>query len=232
MITPLDPLTPPPAIHAPLSPDSSASTSELSWSSSSSSSGPRTPPPVTGPILPIPSSTHWALSFDSQLSYNAALPLQLNSFISSHSYGPLHHSPTSPTFAHDCDFLAEPATYPPLPSLTLTCEDIPWVIEARPSLPNLFVTVYDALQAINSSLRARVLDSERSLFASQQTQDEIFQTFQARVAAIPDVYQREEQRAKSVRRIDCLMGRTRLLGAYCDKVERPDVLMLSWGWPQ
>lgn len=223
MVTPLDPLTPP-TTHVPLSPTSTVSDSSLP-----SSSGPLTPP-SNAPGLLNDSSVHWALCFDSSLRFNAAYAPQ---FDSAHEYG-MHHysppgSPTHSTFRNDLDFLAEPATSPPLPSLLLVCDELPWQIEVRPSLPNLFVTVYDVLETLNWNLRSRVSNPEWMSFETQQ--EGVFAAFEERVNGIPDAQEREEQRAKSIRRIDCLMGRTRLLGAYCDDPKRPEVLAISWDTP-
>ena len=66
-------------------------------------------------------------------------------------------------------------------------------------------------------------------FASEQ--EGIFAAFEERVNAIPNAEEREEQREKSLRRIDCLQGRTRLVGAFCDDPKRPDVLVISWDAP-
>jgi hypothetical protein len=217
-ITPLDPLTPP-ATHVPLS--------TVFDSSLPSSSGPRTP--QNSPTLVPDPSVHWALCFDSPLRFDAA---HAPHFDSAHECGVQRYSPpaspTHATFRHDLEFLVDPATSPPLPFLVLTCEDLPWQIEVRPSLPNLFVTVYDVLKILNLNLRSRVSKPEWMAFGSEQ--DGILAAFEKRVNAICDEEEREEQR-ESLRRIDYLMGRTRLVGAYCDDPKQPDVLMINWDTP-
>jgi hypothetical protein len=179
-------------------------------------------------------SVHNALSYGNQLCFNAALPMQYSN-LPAPAFPSVAHAGVfqlNPIFHHSLDFLAEPATSPPLPSLTLTCDpSLPWRFEVRRSLPNRFVTVYDVLQTLSAKLRTPVSGTEMIVFITEETFDSIVEAFELRVNTISDIHEREEQRAKFVRRIDCLMGRTRLLGLQWVGAEHPDMFTIGWGWP-
>jgi len=228
----LDPVTNVVAVPDPLTPPATPSPSCSVPSSPSLSDLRAALPSVPNPLTNV--FVHDALSYGGQLRFNAAIPLQYGGLSPAafHGVAPPGFSQPGAGFHHELDFLAEPATSPPLPSLTLTCDPfLPWHIEVHPSLPNLFVTVYDVLQTLNANLRIPLSDSELSLFISEQTYASIVDAYQNRLNAIRDIREREEQRAKSVRRIDCLIGRTKLLGLQWVGVDNPDVFTIGWGWP-
>jgi hypothetical protein len=129
------------------------------------------------------------------------------------------------------NFLADAATSPPLRSLFLICDYLPWRIEVVSSLPSLFVTVYDVLHAIYSSLRTPLSPAEWSFFASDQKQFDILQSFEDRLNTIPDSDARDDQRPEAVRRIDCLIGRTSLLGIEQISAEKMEDFAISWEYP-
>lgn len=136
---------------------------------------------------------------------------------------------SSPLLEYDTTSFSEAATFPPLPSILLVCDNLPWRIRVSSSLPNLFVTNYDVLQAIHVSLRTPVVPSEWPLCKTPQDREVILQTFERRIRRLSTESARVEERAKSVRRIDCLMGMTKLVRIIPS--DDPEVFVMEWGWP-
>ncbi|KAF9648784.1 hypothetical protein BDM02DRAFT_3095886 [Thelephora ganbajun] len=136
---------------------------------------------------------------------------------------------SSPLFEYDTATLAEAATSPPLPSILLVCDNLPWKIRVTSSLPNLFVTNYDVLQAIHVSLRTPVVAAEWPLCGTPQDREVILQTFERRVRRLSNEFARAEERTRSVRRVDCLTGMTRLVRIVPS--EDPEVFVMEWRWP-
>lgn len=136
---------------------------------------------------------------------------------------------SSPLFECDTATLAEAATSPPLPSILLVCDNLPWKIRVSSTLPNLFVTNYDVLQTIHVNLRTPVVPAEWPLCGSTKDQEVILQTFERRVRRLSNEFARTEERARSVRRVDCLMGLTRLV--RITPSDDPGVFVMQWGWP-
>ena len=221
VITELEPLTPP--VSIPPSPH--LGTIDLPPSPSGYRT-PTSPEPVALPLLQLPQQTriHRALYRANDLQFDAGMTLQ-PPFVS-------HGAPTdrpSPIFEYDAGTMAEAATLPPLPSIVLVCDRLLWEIRVSPSLPNLFVTNYDVLQAIHVNLRTPVVAVEWFLCGSAQEREIILKTFERRVRRPSDELTRTEERAESVRRVDCLMGLTRL--ARIIPSEDPEVFVMEWGWP-
>ena len=135
----------------------------------------------------------------------------------------------SPLFEHDATTLAEAATAPPLPSMLLVCDNLPWNIRVLSSLPNLFVTNYDVLQAIHVNLQIPVVAAEWFLCGTPRDREVILQTFERRVRRLSNEFPRTEEKARLVRRVDCLMGMTRLVRVAPS--EDPEVFVMEWGWP-
>ena len=137
---------------------------------------------------------------------------------------------SSPLFEYDTTTLAEAATSPPLPSMLLVCDNLPWEIRVLPSPPNLFVTIYDVLQTIHVNLQTPVVTAEWPLCGTPHDREAILQTFERRIRRLPNESAQNEERAKSVRRVDCLMGSIRL--ARITSSEDPEVFVMEWGFPQ
>lgn len=135
----------------------------------------------------------------------------------------------SPFFEYDPSVLAEAATSPPLPSILLTCDQLPWGIRVSSSLPNLFVTNYDVLQAIHLNLRISVVQAEWAFCRTPEDQEVIVQTFERRIRRLSTESARAEERAKFVRRIDCLMGMTKLVRIIPS--EESGRFIMEWGRP-
>ena len=222
VITELEPLTPP--VSIPPSPH--LGTIDLPPTFSGYCT-PTSPEPIGSPLQqPTQQQTriHRILYQASELRFDAWMTLQPRLI----SLG----TPTgrsSPLFEYDTTTLAEAATSPPLPSVLLVCDNLPWKIRVLSSLPNLFVTNYDVLQAIHVNLRTPVVASEWFLCGTPQDREIILQTFERRVRRLSNEFARAEERARSVRRVDCLMGMTRLV--RITPSEDSEMFVMEWGWP-
>jgi len=220
--TELEPLTPP--VSVPPSPH--LGTIDLP----PTSSGYCTPtsPESTGSSLQQPAQQqtriHLILYQANDLQFDAGMTLQPRLVSHDTSSGR-----SSPLFEYDTAILAEAATSPPIPSILLMCDNLPWKIRVSSSLPNLFVTNYDVLQAIHVSLRIPVVTAEWPLCGTSQDREVILQTFERRVRRLSNDFTQAEERARSVRRVDCLMGMTRLVRIIPS--EDPEVFVMEWGWP-
>lgn len=222
VITQLEPLTPP--ISVPPSPH--LGTIDLPPISSGYCT-PTSPEPINFSLqqLPLqPTQIHRILFRASNLQFDAGMTLQPHLVSLETPSGR-----SSPLFEYDTAALAEAATSPPLPSLLLICDSLPWRIKVSSSLPNLFVTNYDVLQAIHISLRTPIVHAEWPLCRTPQDREVILQTFERRIRRLSSESARSVERAKSVRRIDCLMGMTRLVRIIPS--EDPEVFVMEWGWP-
>lgn len=221
-ITQLEPLTPP--ISVPPSPH--LGTIDLPPTSSGYCT-PTSPGPIDFPLQQLPQQptrVHRLLYQASSLQFDAGMTLQPRLV----SLDPFSGR-SSPLFEYDTAALAEAATSPPLPSILLICDNLPWRIRVSSSIPNLFVTNYDVLQAIHVSLRTPVVTAEWQLCRTPQDRDIILQTFERRIRRLSSESARAEERNKSVRRIDCLMGMTKLVRVIPS--EDPEVFVMVWGWP-
>ena len=187
---------------------------------------PTSPEPIELPLLQLSQQTriHRALHQANFLQFDAGMALQPRSASHGTSTGR-----SSPLFEYDTAILAEAATFPPLPSILLVCDNFPWKIRVSSSLPNLFVTNYDILQTIHVNLRTPVAAAEWLLCGSAQDREVILQTFERRVRKLSNEFSGTEEEARMVRRVDCLMGLTRLV--RITPSEDPEVFVMEWGWP-
>jgi hypothetical protein len=145
--------------------------------------------------------------------------------------------PDSPSLSSDCSsassrsfenvnraLLSEPAIHPASPSITLLTEALPWSVTV--TAKSTFVTVYDVLQALHSSLRLQVTKVEWASL-SRASKDVISASFHKRVDGFSDRIKREKQLGKGVRRLDFLVGRTRFFG-ISPIGEKPGVFKVQW----
>jgi len=121
--------------------------------------------------------------------------------------------------------LYEPAIHPATPSITLLTEALPWSITV--TAKSSFVTLFDVLQALHSSLRLQVTKTEWASL-SRASQIAISASFHKRISAFSDRIKREKQLGKGVRRLDFLVGRTRLFG-ISPFGEKQGVYKVDWG---
>jgi hypothetical protein len=121
--------------------------------------------------------------------------------------------------------LYEPAIHPATPSITLLTEALPWSITV--TAKSSFVTLFDVLQALHSSLRLQVTKAEWASL-SRASKNAISASFHKRVSRFSDHVKREKQLGKGVRRLDFLVGRTRLFG-LSPFGEKQGVYKVDWG---
>ena len=120
-----------------------------------------------------------------------------------------------PTHARDwrqleINKLAEPATSPPMARLEIRSPQLPWNIEVRPTIPNLYVTVYDVLATLNKALETQITKGEWGQFNDQRK-------YAILVARIHRVQQHDFSRGlddlyRHPRRVDSLGERTQFAG--------------------
>ena len=223
VITELEPLTPP--ISVPPSPH--LGTIDLPPTSSGYCT-PTSPRPIEPPVLQLAlqqTRIHRVLYQANDLQFDAVMTLQPRLVSQGTPSGR-----SSPLFEYDTATLSEAATSPPLPSILLVCDNLPWKIRVLSSLPNLFVTNYDVLQTIHVNLRTPVVTAEWPLCGTPQGREIILQTFERRIRRLSTESAQNEERTRSVRRVDCLMGLTRLV--RITPSEDPGVFVMEWGLPQ
>lgn len=233
------PFTPAVTPHTPRTPSPTYSGSSLS------SFSPSTPPtsifhpsPIgtsTGndirihPVIASSINSTPYLHFDVALSPSMLLSpnSSLSGFqrVSSSITRPSHVAPAG----FDPAVLNDPATYPPLSSITLVSDLLPWSIhvEASQAFPAPVVTIYDVLQTLYITLHIPIVPCEWT-YLPQTTQRLVSTAFYGRLGSIPGHHSRESEKSKGVRRMDFLTGRTRLLG-LTPVVDKPGLFAVSWG---
>ncbi|EIM89293.1 uncharacterized protein STEHIDRAFT_76247 [Stereum hirsutum FP-91666 SS1] len=112
--------------------------------------------------------------------------------------------------------LAAPATFPPVPSIVLQCPSLPWNITVEPSptaSPNSakFISVQDVLDALYSNMRTPVKEAEFKALAPAMGKA-VSDAFEKRWRAFVNGMEREKERGKGVKRVDFLVGKTRVDG--------------------
>ncbi|KDQ54321.1 hypothetical protein JAAARDRAFT_405264 [Jaapia argillacea MUCL 33604] len=111
--------------------------------------------------------------------------------------------------------LLEPATSPPVASLTITCDDLPWSISVAPlvsysSWPRpSYLTTSDVLSVMHVTLRNRVSPAEFNTLSDSEKSHVGYALGQS--SNICGV-QRRAMKAPIMRRIDWLLGKTRFEG--------------------
>ena len=228
----LDPITNAVYSTAEQSPPSSPRTPSPTISESTASS--LTPPPTPQSLFtttPLPASMS---RIHPAITYTGAPPYLCFDLAFPPSYLLVPDSPSlssdrSSTSSCSIDsvnlmLLSEPAIYPATPSIILLTDALPWSITV--TTKSTFVTLYDVLQALHSSLRLQVTKVEWASL-SRASQAVISASFHKRVDGFPDRIKREKQLGKGVRRLDFLVGRTRLFGINAFG-EKPGVYKVHW----
>jgi hypothetical protein len=193
------PLSPLKDIPSPSYSQLSLPSSVSVWTPPSSS----LPPHAFSPVQPIPvarSPTINAPSIHDLLSS----PLGVNLDIS---------RPPHPNVLHvHTTHLTQYATYPPVRSLKLVSAGLPWVTTVEPTTSSIqYVTVLDVLHALYANLHKRVKQAEFD--ASERSyRDSITAAWFARLDRIQHDSDRIKEEQKGVRRVDFLLGRTRVKG--------------------
>lgn len=194
----LPPLSPPPLVHA-RSPYACAPL----------------PPAGPVPIQPAVGRTRFSLAVGS-VRINPILGLDKNpaiiydvslppSFITTSRYEPLSSLA-----------LSQPATQPPLASMTIFPSNLPWpiTIPASSPKPGAFVSVSDVVTAIYRTLRLNVTKLEFDSLPSADARHRVNAMYEHRCRRAGERGKQayEEERQKGLKRIDFLMGRNTFLG--------------------
>ncbi|KAF7348969.1 hypothetical protein MVEN_01417800 [Mycena venus] len=105
-----------------------------------------------------------------------------------------------------------PATFPPLPALTVLCRHIAWPISVSPSQPTGFVSVLDVFTSVYTSLRLAVRRAEYDTLPSADVRQSVDNAYFVRCRLLTDEEERKIEALKGVKRVDFLTGKTRFLG--------------------
>jgi len=116
----------------------------------------------------------------------------------------------------DIDTISEPATLPPLLSMTLVSPFLPWSITIVPlsPKPDACVTVSDVIMTLYRTLRLAVHPDEFNALPSHEAKYKVNIAYQSRYKYLENIDPRgcEEEKRKGVKRVDFFMGRTMFLG--------------------
>jgi hypothetical protein len=124
--------------------------------------------------------------------------------------------------------LTEPATDPPMPFLTLTCDALPWSLKIPASSTHVdaFVTVSDVFNTLHYLLRLPVTPLEFSSIPTPEHEIAVIEAFQKRYRKYhADRRAYETEKSKGVKRVDFLMGKNRFMG-LASTPRGPDVWAL------
>ncbi|KAF9257292.1 hypothetical protein L218DRAFT_948111 [Marasmius fiardii PR-910] len=113
--------------------------------------------------------------------------------------------------------LSEPAVSPPVSSLLLKTDLLPWTIPVYASSNGYFVTVRDVLDGIHMGLRRNVSHDEWNSIPSRKDQLRVKEAYERRYSRIPDYQLLREEKQGGVRRVDYLCRRTRFMGVVPSK---------------
>ncbi|KAG7096467.1 hypothetical protein E1B28_003900 [Marasmius oreades] len=161
------------------------------------------PTNVLHPHLPI--RLHFLLAFSPYktpaIHYDLSLPFSI-----------IQQSPSN-------SILTEPATEPPVSSLTITSPILKWSITVTPppsllprQSPIPYVTVLDVLMALMRDMNIPVTSSEYQTLPSHDATAKVNEAYFQRCRNIADSASRTVEEARGVKRVDFLMGCNKFLG--------------------
>jgi hypothetical protein len=194
--------------------------------SPSSSAGLLTPPSPHYSTLPLPViavQIHPLLarvSSSPPLIYDLTLPPNTAQCTNTHAPSSSARLPL-PSYA-----LAEAATNPPQPHLTLSCTHLPWPIHVGPQNPHVGVTVGDVLRCLSIELRRTATEAEYRALPTQAAQALATKSYQDRYRRHADRKIYELEKSKGLKRVDFLLGRVAWNGLSSSKLG-PDVWVLN-----
>ncbi|PFH49078.1 hypothetical protein AMATHDRAFT_5224 [Amanita thiersii Skay4041] len=109
--------------------------------------------------------------------------------------------------------LAEPATSPPVQSMTIVSPHLLWKIRVAPrSTSKRFITVADVLNAIYENLRTNITGAEFAALPTEKDMARATSAYKQRYRRQRDSRAYEEEKKKGMKRVDFLMGFTRFMG--------------------
>ncbi|KAJ7071355.1 hypothetical protein C8F01DRAFT_429975 [Mycena amicta] len=162
-----------------------------------SSYGPMTPPETAYPYLPMVGvpSLHRVLQFAGptpHLIFNATLPAA-------------NVVPSKLNMGMQPSVLLEPATTPPLPTITLVSPRLgSWKIIVKPADGFSFVRVCDVLQCIYASLRQAASGADFERLPNVHAKQEVTKAFAKRYGSMPDAAKQQAEKSKGLKRVDFL----------------------------
>ncbi|KAF8959348.1 hypothetical protein BDZ97DRAFT_1400172 [Flammula alnicola] len=123
---------------------------------------------------------------------------------------------------------SEPATSPPMPSLTITSPFLKFNIEVTPSSPThgAYVTVTDVLLTLYRELRLAIHPIEYAELSDGEIKQGVDAAYYVRCGRIRDPDERAREEKKGIKKIDLLMGNTRFMG-LSGTLSGPDVWELN-----
>ncbi|KAF8636977.1 hypothetical protein AX17_003124 [Amanita inopinata Kibby_2008] len=192
-------------------------------SSPASSTGPLTPPSHT---FSLPGPTPYVFSSPQPKRREThTRPHPLLEF----SHSPAVHydlmDPPSSVTSHHLRLsraLAEPATNPPVQSMTLVSPHLPWSIKVS-AHNGTYVTVSDVLGAMYNSLRTNITPSEHRLLPTRQDQERAASAYRQRYRRHRDPRTHDAEKRAGMKRVDFLMGHSQFAG-----LSRTDSGPTSW----
>ncbi|KAJ7730616.1 hypothetical protein DFH07DRAFT_993016 [Mycena maculata] len=199
-------------------------------SSSASSLGPLTPPSTPYSALPGPTP------FAPRRSYTdpSFVKSQAHSFIAFSNKPVLKYDvsmhPSTISTCHtglSCAGFAEPAVYPPQAAISLLTPHLPWAIGV-PASNGSYVTVFDVIDSIYRTLRVNTLPAEFNALGSQKLMRKAAAAYTQRYERLRGHRGYTEEKKQGVKRVDFLMGYTRLQG-ISPTPGAPDVWQLNIG---
>lgn len=123
--------------------------------------------------------------------------------------------------------LWENATCPPTNLLEVQSQRLPWKIEIHPTTPNLFVSVYDVLFTIQTTLLLEITPDEWDRF-ERGGKRLIVTTRETRVQGYHSTGRRLDESYRHPRRIDSLGNFTRFAGLVLAPQRSPHSLDLNF----
>ncbi|KAH9475283.1 hypothetical protein JR316_0012394 [Psilocybe cubensis] len=201
--------------HVHFNGKASPASSSSSWPSSG---GPITPPPTYGYVPP-----HYPLhpTAESNGFVNPVL------------------SPNNPTFDFNLtkpptsmmDYASipvsiwqQPATSPPVPSMAVVCEQLPWILNIPGNIQFGYVSVGDLVFGLYKALSTPVSQSE-FLTLSPRGQHAVSKAFKNRCKVCFDSDEYRTEFSQGVKRVDFLVGFTKFSGVRPDKIGKWTLLV-------
>lgn len=105
----------------------------------------------------------------------------------------------------------EPAVYPPRPFILLVTPYLPWTIGV-PASNSEHVTVFDVLSSIYHTLRVSATQGEFHTLGSQKLMRRVSAAYTQRYERLDGHHGYNEEKRQGIKRVDFLMGYTRLEG--------------------
>lgn len=173
------------------------------------------------------------LQFDVTVSPSHLIPLVPNKggWLSTSLRPSVQQSPLtgrSPSLVpFELSLLDEPVTYPQMTSIILFSDLLPWSTRIEAETPGSAVTIFDVLDTLHTALRTPISKSEWNSLPPH-TQNAVSTSFYHRLGGIQDHSLRDKQFRRGVRRLDFLLGNTKLLG-IAPVPNKPDGFTLYWG---